>query len=77
MATLPPNLKESHKILFKRDATFCIRPALQPGVGDPWLSLESYNVSGYYIRHADFHLFVSRDGGSFQADATFRFVDPL
>lgn len=71
---LHPFVDES---LFKDDATFCIRSPLQPGVGAPWLSLESYNLPGYYIRHADLHVWVGREGGPFQADATFRFVEPL
>jgi hypothetical protein len=63
--------------LYKQDATFCIRPALQRGARDPWMSFESYNYPGHYLRHRDFHLYLERSGGPFRADATFKFVNPL
>lgn len=63
--------------LYRRDATFCIKPALQPGVGSPWVSFESYNFPGSYIRHRDYHLYIESSGGPFREDATFRYVNPL
>jgi hypothetical protein len=62
--------------LYKNDATFCIVPALQPGLGSPWISFRSYNYPSYYIRHEQGHFYIGNQGGPFRADATFRFVSP-
>ncbi|MDC3962738.1 AbfB domain-containing protein [Polyangium jinanense] len=63
--------------LYRNDATFCMRPSIQPGVGTPWVSFESYNLPGYYLRHANYHFFIGNQGGPFREDATFQLVDPL
>jgi hypothetical protein len=67
----------SNEELYRNDATFCIRSGIQPGVGSPWVSFESYNFPGYYIRHRDFHFYIENAGGPFRADATFRLTPPL
>jgi hypothetical protein len=63
--------------LYRNDATFCIRPSIQPGAGTPWVSFESYNHPGYYIRHRNGHLYAENQGGPFRSDATFALVNPL
>lgn len=67
----------SNDALYRADATFCIRMALQPGHGDPWISFQSLNYPDHYLRHREFHLYVESQGGPFREDATFRLVDPL
>lgn len=67
----------SNDALYRADATFCIRPALQPGHGDPWISFQSLNYPDDYLRHREFHLYVESQGGPFREDATFRLVDPV
>ncbi|WP_437657816.1 AbfB domain-containing protein [Sorangium sp. So ce1182] len=67
----------SNDDLFKNDATFCIKPAIQPGAGTPWISFESYNIPGHYLRHRNLHFYLENQGGPFRVDATFRLVNPL
>ncbi len=67
--------------LFDLDATFCTKTGLS-GSG---VSLESFNMNGYYIRHANSEVWVSAFGGTvnpsqseadFRLDATWQFVSP-
>ena len=61
--------------LFAEDVTFILRP----GLADvSWVSFESYNKPGLYLRHRDWKLWV--EGGRderFSDDATFRLVPGL
>jgi Alpha-L-arabinofuranosidase B (ABFB) domain len=63
--------------LYRQDATFCIKPPLHPDATVPWMSFESFNYPSFYIRHRNYHLYLERQGGPFQADATFKFVQPM
>lgn len=55
--------------LFRKDATFCIKPGLF-GNG---ISFESYNYPSHFIRHKNFELWINTSDGSdlFRQDATF------
>jgi len=62
--------------LDRQDATFRI----VPGLADPnWISFESVNYPGYYLRHQDFvfHLHQASDDQLFKEDATFRIIPGL
>lgn len=70
--------------LFLEDATFILRPGLRYGnPNDPnWVSLESVNYPGYFIRESDSHLYLHRRAdepivSDFEAQATFRLCRPL
>jgi hypothetical protein len=60
--------------LFKDDATFFQRPALD---GSDAVSFESKNYPGYYLRHIGFALFVNLNDDTplFAKDASFTIVD--
>jgi RNA polymerase sigma factor (sigma-70 family) len=62
-------------VLFRRDATFCSRPAAATG----GVFLESSNYPGWFLRHVGEELWVDQsDGGaSFEADSSFRVLPPL
>jgi hypothetical protein len=55
--------------LFKGDATFCPRKALDGGGG---LSLESKNLPGHYVRHANAEVWLNplQDTSGYRADAS-------
>jgi hypothetical protein len=57
--------------LFRKDATFCIRP----GLADPQRgsSFESFNFPGRFIRQKNFELYIQRDDGTalFKKDGTY------
>jgi hypothetical protein len=57
----------------RQDATFRMVPGLADG---NWVSLESVNYPGYYLRHQnfEFHLQQASDDQLFREDATFRIV---
>lgn len=58
--------------LFKNDATFKILPGLAYPDGYGFVSFESYNFPGYYIRHSGFHLYLGTGTSDlFKNDATF------
>jgi hypothetical protein len=61
--------------LYRGDATFCPRPAEEPGT----LALESANYPGWFLRHVGGDLWVDRSDGSagFRADSAFRVRPPL
>ncbi|GEM_PF-3066701 len=62
--------------LDRQDATFRI----VPGLADPnWISFESLNYPGYYLRHQNFvfHLHQASDDQLFKEDATFRIIPGL
>jgi hypothetical protein len=63
--------------LLTRDATFMQRSGLADS--DGWVSYESMNFPGRYLRHRDFHLWVEPDDGTdlFKADATFELISSL
>ena len=70
--------------LFKGDATFILWPGLLYGnANDPtWVSFESVNYPGYFIRESDAHLYLHRVEDEpplnrFAAEATFRVSRPL
>lgn len=70
--------------LFKKDATFRLRPGLRYGnPSDPnWVSFESVNYPGYFIRESDSHLYLRRRAddppiSEFEAQATFRLSPAL
>ena len=63
----PPGLQaqatsQRRSDLFKRDASFIVRPALNglPGA----FSFESVNFPGFYIRHSNYQLWINRSDGS-------------
>jgi len=60
---------------FGGDATFCLRK----GLAGKGYSFESLNYPGYFIRHANFELWVNKNDGStgFKRDATFDLVHPV
>jgi hypothetical protein len=62
--------REELTVLFRRDATFCVRAGALPGT----LALESYNYPGWFLRHADTELWVDQDDDSakFRSDSSFR-----
>lgn len=62
--------------LFRKDATF----RRVPGLADKsWLTFESLNFPGAYLRQRNNELWVEKSDGTrrFAEDATFRIVDPL
>lgn len=63
--------------LFRRDATFALRPNTSRGMFVP-IRFESVNYPGSFIRHQNFQLFVARDDGSLQftKDSTWRRLPP-
>jgi Alpha-L-arabinofuranosidase B (ABFB) domain len=59
---------------YEEDATYCPRPG---NADASWLSFESLNRPGTFLRHAGYELYLSAPGdGPFDADSTFRIVDP-
>ena len=56
-------------MLFREDATFCVRPGSVPGS----LSFESFNYPGWYLRHRGNELWVdhSTRTAEFAADSSF------
>jgi hypothetical protein len=62
--------KFENQDLFRKDATFCIRPGLAAPNG---VSFESVNFPGHFMRHSDFELRIQQnDGGPyFKKDATY------
>ena len=62
--------KFENQELFRKDATFCIRPGLADSRG---ISFESFNYPGSFMRHRDFELYIQPNDGSelFKKDATF------
>jgi hypothetical protein len=69
-------LLEANVVPF-RDSQWRIVPGLANGNG--YISLESVNLPGYYLRHRDFDLRLNPDDGTdlFKADATFKKVAGL
>lgn len=67
--------REEATVLFRRDATFCLRNGAAAGT----LSLESYNYSGYFIRHVGTEMWVDQDDSTakFRSDRSFRVRPPL
>ncbi|MBO3748992.1 AbfB domain-containing protein [Streptosporangiaceae bacterium NEAU-GS5] len=63
--------------LFSRDSAFYLRTGLS-GSG---ISFESYNFRGWYIRHRNFHLYISKSGDPndrpFKKDASFVSTVPI
>lgn len=60
---------------FKQDATFKIVPGL---ADESWLSFESYNHPGHYIRHKNTALYLEQgNDDTFKQDATFQKTPPL
>ncbi|GIJ51432.1 hypothetical protein Val02_83180 [Virgisporangium aliadipatigenens] len=62
-------------VLFRGDATFCVRP----GSADGSIALESANYPGYFLRRVRQELWVDRTDGSasFRADSAFVVRPPL
>jgi RNA polymerase sigma factor (sigma-70 family) len=62
-------------LLFRRDATFCVRAGSAPGS----VSLESSNYPGWFLRHRGDELWVDRSDGTptFRADSSFKPWSPL
>ncbi|MFC7531773.1 sigma-70 family RNA polymerase sigma factor [Actinoplanes sp. GCM10030250] len=62
-------------VLFQRDATFCARA----GAGAGAVSFESFNYTGYFLRHLDGDIWLDQFDGSttFRADSSFRAQQPL
>ena len=56
--------------LFRKDASFCVRPGLANPRG---ISFESVNYPGHFVRHSDYELRIQPNDGSdiFKKDATF------
>ncbi|MBD2731986.1 AbfB domain-containing protein [Nostoc sp. FACHB-892] len=63
--------------LFRKDATFCLKPGLANSKSS--VSFESYNYPTYYIRHKDAKLYIDPFNSNtlFLQDATFNLVAPL
>ena len=58
--------------LFNLDSSFKIVPALWGG--SPYISFESVNYPGHYLRHCGWVAFINRNDGKdlFKKDASFR-----
>jgi hypothetical protein len=63
--------------LFRKDSTFRRKSGLIGDHEEGWRSYESTNLPGHFIRHRDFHLFITtNDSKIFRADATFMPIPP-
>ncbi|MGW3956227.1 AbfB domain-containing protein [Streptomyces sp. NPDC004752] len=62
--------RDDGSALFRKDATFCPRPAAHPGA----VVLESVNYPGRFLRHQDFQLKLDpyQDTDLYRADSAFR-----
>lgn len=70
LSKVPPKPSAAYD-LFLKDSSFYLRKGLN-GTG---ISFESWNFPGWYIRHRNFHLYISKSGDPndrpFKADASF------
>lgn len=67
--------RDDGSALFRKDATFCRRPATRSGA----VVLESVNYPGRFLRHRDFRLRLEpyQDSELYRADSAFRLEDGL
>ncbi len=71
LSKVPPKSNKAAYTLFLKDSAFYLRTG-RTGKG---ISFESYNFPGWYIRHRNFHLYISKEGEPgdrhFEGDASF------
>jgi hypothetical protein len=61
--------------VFRKDSTFRLVAGLTGPTADGWVSFESTNFPGLFIRHRDWHLYVEqRNSANLRPDATFKRV---
>lgn len=60
---------------FRMDSTFRRKPGLTGSSLEDWVSYESINFGGHFIRHRDFHLFMDNKEPKLAADATFKRIE--
>jgi hypothetical protein len=67
--------QDDNSELFRKDSTFRLVAGLTGATNEGWVSFESTNAPGKFIRHRDWHVYLeARDTPNLRPDATFKRV---